>query len=93
MVGVLGLGQAARQFPFMMIVDIGQAGDAMAVLILGQAFGFQPPAQDVAHRLGSIAVAALTDVFVELGQQVFIQRYGKTIHKRPLFCLAAVYQA
>ncbi len=70
---VLQDGQTFGQVAFMMVVDIGQVGDAMAgpAALLPRLFKMR--AQQVAHGFGAVPVSALGDQPVELGSEFGIE--------------------
>lgn len=79
-VAVLRLGQTARQFPLMMIIDIAEAADR----IFGVAFffpvGFKTLAQQIADRLGAVFIPLAADEAVELLQKSVIQGNAHPFH-------------
>ena len=70
---VLQGGQALGQVAFMMVVDVGQVGDAMArpAALLPRLFKMR--AQQVAHGFGAVPITALGDQTVELGSEFGIE--------------------
>lgn len=77
---VLQLSQPLREPPFVVVVDVGQAGNAERGLFSGQAMAFQFPAQHVAYRFGTVRIAAGLDQRVEFMRKRFVQRDGKAFH-------------
>ena len=70
---VLHGGQTLGQIAFMMVVDVGQVGDAMArpAALLPRLFKMR--AQQIAHGFGAVPVAAPGDQPVELGSEFGIE--------------------
>ncbi len=74
----LGLGQASAEVARLVIVDVGERGDAetigLAARLLLQPLARLDLAQDVAQRLGPAGVAVPLHVAVERRQQVVVDR-------------------
>jgi hypothetical protein len=62
--------EAFRQVAFVVVIDVGQAGHAMAGLAALPARLFEMRPQHVAHRLGAVLVATFGDQAVEFRGQV-----------------------
>lgn len=82
MVVVLVVGQAFRQLALVVVVDVGQIGHAGAVLVVGLPKPRHVHAQDVAHRLAAVAVAAFGDQVVELVGEFVVKGDGEAFHGR-----------
>ncbi len=77
---VLQASQALGQFALVVVVDVGQVGDAVAGRRLALAIAFDGAPDQVAYRLRTVAVAALGDQLVELAGQRLIERNRETFH-------------
>jgi hypothetical protein len=76
-------GEPLGEIALVVVVDVGQVGDAMAAAPGGGfllARRLQVFAQQVAHRLRAVAVAALLDQGVELLRQRLVERDGDAFH-------------
>ena len=80
MVVVLQRSQALGQVPLMMVVDVGEIGHAVRVLIRAFAEAIQVRSQDVTHGLGPVAVATALDQRVELVRQLVVERNREAFH-------------
>ena len=78
---VLDRRQPLGQFAFLVVVHIRQAADARAIGITRFALPVQVRAQQVAHRLRTVVVAALGDQAVELLRQRIVQRNGEAFDR------------
>lgn len=72
--------QALRQFAFMMVVNIGEVGHALAMGDGTLAVALDRAANEIAHGFRTIDIAPPGDQFVELPRQRFVERYGETLH-------------
>ena len=70
---VLDRSQPLGQLAFMMIEDIRQVGDAVRRFIARQAPGLDLAADDVAHGLRAITVAALGNQRIEMPRRLMIK--------------------
>ena len=70
---VLQAGQAFREVPRVMIVDVRQGSNAVTRLGFLQPRGFELFPEHVPNGLRAIFVAFLPDQFVELMRQIFIE--------------------
>ena len=85
MMFVLGLGDPTAEVARLVVVDIGQRGDAEAV---GLAGGLRPSscwrvadiAQDVAQRLGTAGITVRLHMTVEGRHEIVVDRQGDTLH-------------
>jgi len=78
---MLKTGQALGKMTFVMIIDIGKAGDAVRRFIFFEPLHFKQTADDIAHGLGTVGVTAFPDQFVKVLRQGFIKRNRNTIHE------------
>jgi hypothetical protein len=83
MVLVLRLGQPFGERPLVVIVDMGRIGDTVRTHFLCDPVGLDFAAQEVAHRLGTARVAALSDQSVEFPRQTFVDRHRDAFHRGP----------
>src|SRR5574343_1238311 len=79
--GVLLFGQTLGQLAFVVVIDVGEVGDAMAGRALTGLISSNRGADQVAHRLGTVTVATGGDQRVEIGGQRRIERDGETFHE------------
>src|SRR6185437_4394591 len=79
-VPMLCLGQPLAELPGLVIVDVGEGGDAMAVTGFLPALPRLRVAQDVAQCLRTAAVAAPAHVLVERLDQIVVDRKGDALH-------------
>lgn len=77
---MLKTGQALGQMTFMVVIDIGKAGDAVGGFIFFEPLRFKQTADDIAHGLGTVGVTAFPDQFVKVLRQGFIKGNRNTIH-------------
>jgi hypothetical protein len=77
---VLERRQALRQFAFMMVVDIGEGGNAARRLVALQLMLAELLPQQVAYRLRAIAIALGADQLIEGCGEWGIERDGETFH-------------
>ncbi len=80
-VRVLGGGQPLGQVALVVVVDVGQRGDAVGRLLTREAARLELLAQDVAHRFRAVVVAALADQPVEFLRQLFVEGDGEAFHE------------
>lgn len=73
-------GQSLGQVALVMVVDVGEIGDAMAIPVPVRARGFQVRAHQVPHGFGTVLVAALGDELVKLGRQVLVNGNRDAFH-------------
>ena len=77
---VLQLHQTFGQRPLVVVIHVTEVGDTIRSLILLEPVVFKLAAQQVAYRLGTVAVAAFSDQLVELLRQIFVQGNGEPFH-------------
>src|SRR5574343_112923 len=77
---VLQAGQPFGQFALVVVVDVGQVGDAVAGRRFALAVALDGAADQVAHRFRAVAVAAGRDQLIELAGQGLVQRNGEALH-------------
>ena len=72
--------QPLGQVALVVVVDVGEVGDAvrLGIRVLAQPVKVRP--QDVANRLGSVAVAAALDQRVEFVSQLVVERNREAFH-------------
>jgi len=80
---VLQPRETLGQIPLMVVVDVGQIRDAVRARVTFLAQPIEVSAQDVAHRFGPVAVAALLDQPIELVREIVIERNGEAFHGVP----------
>ena len=77
---MLGMRHPLRQFALMVVIHVGQVGDAVGRVLPCQTAGFNMGAQDVAHRLRTVRIAPGHNQGIKGPGQVFIEGYGKSLH-------------
>ena len=77
---MLGMRQATRQFPLMVIIDIGEGSDRMVGGAFSQTVLFEAVAQQVADRFRAIFISLAFDIAIEFLQQRFIQGNCDSFH-------------
>lgn len=77
---VLRLGQATRQLPLMMIIDITETADRIFGITLFLAISLQTLTQQIADRLRTVLIAFATDEAVELVKKPIIQGNTDPFH-------------
>lgn len=77
---VLDRGQPLSKFAFVMVINVGQVGDARALDVALQATLLQMAAQNIAHSLTARRIATLLDEFIEGVCQLLVERYREAIH-------------
>ncbi len=80
---VLEGGEALGQLALVVVEDVGQAGDAGTAGVV-PAVRLDGAADQVAHRLGAVAVGPAGDERVELARQGFVEGDGEAFHARIL---------
>jgi hypothetical protein len=65
-----------------MVVHIGESGEAFALATVGQTIRFEPFPHQVAKGLGAVAIASQLPEFLELLNQIVVQRNGDPLHLR-----------
>lgn len=79
MVIVLGIGQLPGKVALVMVINIGQNADAVAVGILVGPLAGQKSAQQVAYGLGSTAVAEPLPITLESVGKLAVQGYCESL--------------
>jgi len=77
---VMALCQTAREIALVMVEDVGQVSQAVATRILCQSLFVDPLTQQIPDRLGTVLVAVVGKVLLEVGYQIFVQRDGHSLH-------------
>jgi hypothetical protein len=75
--------EAFREFPLVVIEDVGQTGDAASLGVVA-AVAFDRAPNEIAYRFRTIAVASLRDQGIELPGEGFVEGNGKAFHGRIL---------
>ena len=73
MVRMLQASQPLGQFPLMVVVDIGEIGDAMPSRRVALPIALDGTANQVAHGFGTIAVTPRGNQLIELAGPFFIK--------------------
>ncbi len=84
MMRMLDARQPLRQFALVMIVDVGEVGDARALEVAFFGVFLQMVAQDIPDRLAAGRVTAFLDEFIERGREAGIERNRETFHEMAL---------
>jgi hypothetical protein len=79
-VRMLDACETLSELAFVVIVNIGQIGDARPFRVPLLAVVLQMSTQDIAHRLAARGVASTPDQLIEGGRKILIERYRKAIH-------------
>ena len=70
---VLQAGEAFRQITLVVVVDVGQTGDAMSRIAAFLARLLKMRPQQIAHRLRTVFIATLGDQPVKFGGQIGVE--------------------
>ena len=73
MVIMLQASQPLGQFALMVVIDVGEIGDAMPSRRIALAVTLDGTAKQIAHGFGTIAVAPSSNQLIELAGQRFIE--------------------
>ena len=71
--GMLRFRQSPRQFPLVVVIDVGQTADGMTGAAVSCTVLLHSAAQQIADRLGTVRIAAAMNEGVELGKQIVIE--------------------
>jgi hypothetical protein len=77
---VLQIGEAFGQAAFVMVVDVGQIGDAVWRVFMFQPVCFEFSPQHVAHGFRAVGIAAIAEQGVEFQRERFIEGDGEAFH-------------
>ena len=80
MMVVVQVGQAVRQLALVVVIDIGERGQALAVAARLRALRLEALAQQVAQRLGTPGIALGRDEGVEPLQELRFDGDGDAVH-------------
>jgi len=77
---VMALCQTAREVAFVMVEDVGQVSQAVATRLLCQFLLVHALAYQVPDRFGTVLVAVVRKIFLEVFYQIIVQRDGHSLH-------------
>jgi len=80
MMVMLKAGQSLRQKALMVVINIGEIGNALSIKGVALPVGFDGTSYQVTNRFGPIVIASRGDKPIELGCQGVVQGDGEAFH-------------